>query len=86
MIKNIKIINEDNIFNWVLNVSKFKKKYPEIYEDLKVNLSDMDYWEIIEIIPREDNIEDITIKTESVILDLLDGSEQKIFNTLSLIC
>jgi len=60
---------------------KFKEKYPEIFANLKITLSEMDYWEIFEIIPKEDSIEEITIETESVILILLDGSEQKILNT-----
>jgi hypothetical protein len=64
-----------------LNITKFKNKYPYVYKEYKDNLSEMDYFAIIEIIPLGDSIEEITIKSESVILLLSDGTIQKIFNT-----
>jgi len=81
MIKKISIINEDNIFNWVLDITKFKVKYPSVYNEYQNNLSEMDFFEIIEIIPHGDSVEEITIKIESVILFLSDGTKHKIFNT-----
>jgi hypothetical protein len=81
MLQNISISNQDSIFNWNLNITKFKNKYPYVYKEYKDNLSEMDYFAIIEIIPLGDSIEEITIKSESVILLLSDGTIQKIFNT-----
>jgi hypothetical protein len=81
MVDNISICNQDSIFNWNLNIPNFKIKYPSVYKVHKNSLLEMDYFEILEIIPPDDNIEEITIKTESVILFLANGTKQKIFNT-----
>lgn len=81
MIKNISITKEDIVFNWHLDISKFREKYPTVYNAYKNSLLELDYFEVSEIIPEGENIEDITIKTEVVMLHLCDGTEQRIFNT-----
>jgi hypothetical protein len=81
VIRNIIVTNEESIFNWHLNMRQLKVKYPEVYEEYRENLLDLDYYAIFEIIPLGDNIEEITIKKEAVRIFLSDGTEQKICNT-----
>ena len=81
MLKNITIIDEENLFNWKLDLDKFKIKYPTLYETRKTDLVELDYFEIIDIIPAEDDINNISLKLPSVILTFDDNSDFKIYST-----
>jgi hypothetical protein len=81
MLKNITIIDEENLFNWKLDLDKFKIKYPTLYETRKTDLVELDYFEIIDIIPVEDDINNISIKLPSVILTFDDNTDFKIYST-----
>lgn len=81
MLKNITIIDEENLFNWKLDLDKFKIKYPTLYETHKTDLVELDYFEIIDIIPAEDDIINISLKLPSVILTFDDNSDFKIYST-----
>jgi hypothetical protein len=81
MIKDISINNDDSIFNWHLDISKFKEKYPTVYNAYKNSLLELDYFEVSKIIPDGESIEEIIIKKEVVMLFLSDETEQRIFNT-----
>lgn len=78
MVKSVTVVNHNDFFNFKLDTIKFSKKFPEIFDKFKEDLNEMSFSEIVEILPFEDSIHEVTAKTNSVIITLQDGSKQKI--------
>jgi hypothetical protein len=81
MIEKISVFDPNNLIPWSLDIELFEKKYPSIYEIYKSNLSKMEHWEIEEILPIGESLDDVTAIMTSVLLYFPDQSTVSIHNT-----
>lgn len=81
MIEKISVCDLDNLIPWKLDIELFKKKYPSIYEIYENDLSDMEDWEIDQILPEGESLDDLTTSITSVFLYYSHESTISIYNT-----
>lgn len=81
MIQKITVCNSDNLIPWELDLTKFRGKYPSIYDKHKDNLSEMDHSEVEDILPEGASLLELTMTIDSVILYFSDESIESILNT-----
>lgn len=81
MIEKISVCDPTDLIPWRLDRELFEKKYPSIYETHKNDFSKMEDWEIEEILPEGESLDDLTETLTSVFLYFSDESTISIYNT-----
>jgi hypothetical protein len=81
MLKRIVIKDEEKLFTSKVDQVLFERKYPQLFDKVKAEFSGMDRWEIEEIIPETDRIEELISKEEAVLLFFDDETVTPIYNT-----
>ena len=81
MLRDISISNPQELIPWKLDAQLFKERYPSLYLKYAEALGEMDYLDIVEILPAGDSIVDLIKRTVSVVLAFSDRSSQPIYNT-----
>jgi hypothetical protein len=71
MLKRIVIKDEEELFTSKVDQVLFERKYPKLFDKVKAEFSGMDRWEIEEIIPETDHIEELILKKKQFCFSLM---------------
>lgn len=76
----LSVCDPDDLIPWSLDINLFKEKYPSIYELKKDDLLKMEDWEIEELLPDYERVDQLTKSIKSVKLDFHDKNSHYINN------